>query len=306
MRDHETSGYLLLNKKQGITSFEALEAVKRAFSTGKVGHTGTLDKFATGLLLVLVGRAVKLSPWFSGGDKRYEGTLRLGLETDTLDPEGAPVAEGEIPSREQLEQALSGFRGDILQAPPAYSAVHIKGKRASALARSGKAVEMQKRPVSVYALELRSYQPPDAALYVHCSKGTYIRSLARDIALAAGSRGHLIALNRTHIAGFQVSEAVAVWDKPDGNILLTQALKPIDQKAFETLGLPYFAVSPEAAVQMIHGKPLRGLIDEETLQGQLRQGDSQAAGVFRQDGGLVGVLEKKAGGWQYGYVYAGA
>ncbi|MDR2485607.1 MAG: tRNA pseudouridine(55) synthase TruB [Treponema sp.] len=300
MRDHETSGYLLLNKKQGLTSFEALRPVKKAFSTGKVGHTGTLDRFAAGLLLVLVNRAVKLAPWFSGSDKHYEGTVRFGLETDTLDPEGVLVAEGAIPSQERIQEALSQFRGDILQAPPAYSALHIQGERASVLARSGKAVEMQKRPVSVYALELRSYLPPEAVLYVHCSKGTYIRSLARDIAVAAGSRAHLGALTRTRIAGFHVSDAV---DGEDSSGLI-QALRPVDVKTLEALGLPYFIVSDEAVCKMLHGNPPEGFIAGEALRGQIKQKDFHAAGVVRRDGEMLGILEKKAGIWRYGYVYA--
>jgi len=196
------SGLILLDKKPGVTSFEALGEVKRALGTGKVGHTGTLDKFASGLLVVLAGRALKLSKWFSHCDKQYTGTIRFGIETDTLDPEGKVIAEAEVPTREKVEQALSQFTGRLMQEPPAFSAIHINGRRASSLARSGKAPEMKKRPVSIYKLELLSWNPPLADIFVHCSSGTYIRSLARDIALAAGSRAHLCALRRTKVAGF--------------------------------------------------------------------------------------------------------
>ncbi|MDR0525983.1 MAG: tRNA pseudouridine(55) synthase TruB [Spirochaetaceae bacterium] len=279
-------GFLLLNKKPGITSFEALKEVKKAFSTGQVGHTGTLDKFAEGLLIALVGRAVKLTPWFSGGDKRYEGTIRFGVETDTLDPEGAPLAEGEMPSLDALVCALASFRGNILQRPPAYSAIHIGGKRASKLARNGAIPEMPKRPVSVYALELRSYRPPFAEVYIHCSKGTYIRSLARDIALAAGSRAHLASLKRTHIAGFSVEDAV----NP-----AVGALKPLNQQAFETLGISCVTVSEEEAGKIIHGQALENIPE---LQGET------AAGIFRDNGELLAVLKKEQHRWRYGYVYA--
>jgi len=171
MRTAECSGIVLLNKSPGITSFQALNEIKKAFSTGKVGHTGTLDKFASGLLLVLVGRAGKLAPWFSGCDKEYEGAIKFGVETDTLDPEGMVVAEASPPDRETLEKALAAFRGDILQAPPVYSAVHIDGERAHKLARSGAAVEMPKRPVSIYALDLLSYEPPLARIRVSVPRG---------------------------------------------------------------------------------------------------------------------------------------
>jgi tRNA pseudouridine55 synthase len=168
---NESAGVLLLNKSPGYTSFESLGAVKKALATGKVGHTGTLDKFATGLLVVLAGWALKLSPWFDRCDKRYRGTIRFGVETDTLDGEGSPIATAEPPSREALERALDQFRGDILQAPPAYSAIHIGGRRAHELARSGKAPEMPKRPVTIYELELCYYEPPLAEVYARCSKG---------------------------------------------------------------------------------------------------------------------------------------
>jgi tRNA pseudouridine55 synthase len=289
---------LLLNKSPGLTSFQSLDPVKKALASTKLGHTGTLDKFASGLLLVLAGRAVKLNPWFSGCDKRYEGVIRFGVETDTLDGEGNPVAWGEAPSREALESALALFRGELLQAPPAYSAVHIGGERAYKLARSGQTVEPPRRPVTVYSLELRSYEPPLASIAVHCSSGTYIRSLARDIALAAGSRGHLIALNRTRIGGFLLADAV---DPP--------VLKPIDEGVFEALGLPRLSVDPETAEQMARGKPLDSLVpgDAAGPEGE-GNGRNLAAGVFCL-GCLVGVIEKKplpggGTGWRYGYVYA--
>ena len=202
------NGLLLFNKEPGLTSFASLKVVKKAFSTGKVGHTGTLDKFASGLLLVLVGRAVKLASSFVGLPKEYTGTILFGTETDTLDPEGAVIARGELPSREQVEAVLAEFRGEFLQEPPAYSALHIGGRRAHELAREGKIPEMKKRPVKIFELELLSWTPPEAKIHVRCSAGTYIRSLARDIALAAGSRAHLSALNRSAVGTFRLEDAV--------------------------------------------------------------------------------------------------
>ena len=129
------NGLLLLNKKPGVTSFDSLSNVKKAFATRKVGHTGTLDRFASGLLLVLVGRGVKLVPLFEDCVKEYTGTVFFGEETDTLDPEGSVIATGKVPSREEVEAVLSAFRGDILQEPPAYSAIHVNGRRAYELTR---------------------------------------------------------------------------------------------------------------------------------------------------------------------------
>jgi tRNA pseudouridine55 synthase len=309
---------LLLNKAPGLTSFQSLEGVKKALATPRVGHTGTLDKFASGLLLVLAGRAVKLTPWFSGCDKQYEGTVRFGVETDTLDPEGLPVAHGEIPSKEALEEVLPRFRGDILQTPPVYSAIHLGGQRASRLAREGKPVEMKERPVTIYALELRSYEPPRAFIHVHCSRGTYIRSLARDIALAAGSRGHLEALTRTRVAGFSLSQAAALSAAAPERELFYRALKPLTPGIFEALGLPAVFVDDAAAGQIVRGVPLERLIQEKQVLPP-ENSEGRAAGLFRSapefsgDGGFLGVIEQRPNGqadgrsggrWAYGYVYA--
>jgi tRNA pseudouridine55 synthase len=228
------SGLILLHKQPGITSFDSLRDIKRALGTGKAGHTGTLDKFAEGLLLVLTGRALKLSRWFTHCDKQYEGTICFGSETDTLDPEGAVIASAPLPSREAVELALSQFSGEILQAPPAYSAIHIDGERASALARRGEVPDMQKRPVTIYRLDLRSWEPPFAKIFVHCSSGTYIRSLARDIAVAAGSRAYLTALVRTQVAGFRLEDAVLVGNGERCSNLL---ILPVDKSIFEKLNL---------------------------------------------------------------------
>ncbi|MDR0450825.1 MAG: tRNA pseudouridine(55) synthase TruB [Treponema sp.] len=291
----EKNGLLLLDKKPGLTSFESLGELKRALGTSRLGHTGTLDKFASGLLLVLAGRALKLAPWFTRCDKEYEGIVRFGAETDTLDPEGAVVAEGPVPSREALEEALGLFRGDILQAPPAYSAIRVKGRRASELARAGEAPEMKKRPVKVYSLELRSWEPPLASLLIRCSSGTYIRSLARDIALAAGSRAHLAALRRKRVAGFSVEEASGGGD-----------LLPLDGGVIRRLGLPRFEAGPGLIDGMIRGRPLEPMLAGLALcpaGEETRAGEDFAAAVF--GGGIfAGIVEKRDGSWRYGYVYA--
>jgi tRNA pseudouridine55 synthase len=296
------SGLLLLDKQPGYTSFESLTLIKKAFATRKAGHTGTLDKFASGLLLVLAGRAVKLSPWFLNCDKRYEGTLCFGAETDTLDPEGAVVAEAAAPSREALEKALPGFRGDLLQVPPAYSAVHVGGERAHRLVRSGRIPEMEPRPVSVYALDFLSYDPPLARIRVHCSRGTYIRSLARDIALAAGSRGHLSALRRTGIAGFSVEDAVNPGTRPEEpedvqKAVLRAALRPIDAGVFEALGIPLLRVDAETARAMSRGGVLAGLLKPEDLRSI-----GGSAAVFDPAGRLAAVVERRGDKLRYGFV----
>ena len=233
----EPNGYLLLRKRPGISSFDALNLIKRSLDTGKLGHTGTLDKFAEGLLVVLVGRSTRLVPWFTGCDKIYEGTITFGAETDTLDPEGAVIAEAPAPSEEVLRSALAGFRGDIMQAPPLYSSVHVDGKRAHEIARSGETVEMKVRPVTIHSIELMSFEEQRAKVRVHCSKGTYIRSLARDIALACGSRAHLSELRRTKVATFELSDALDPLEAADPEKAIKEALRPIDENAFAAIGM---------------------------------------------------------------------
>jgi tRNA pseudouridine55 synthase len=268
-----------------------LGAVKKSLESGKVGHTGTLDKFASGLLVILAGGALKLSPWVTHCDKSYEGTIRFGQETDTLDPEGSITAEAPVPGRECVEKILSQFRGPILQAPPAYSAIHIEGRRASELARAGETVEMKKRAVTIYELELLSWAPPLAKIHVGCSGGTYIRSLARDIALAAGSRAHLTTLRRLTVAGFSVADAGGM-------------LRPIDRAFFDALGIPRFEAGEEILSPLIHGRPLGPLLAGLELRGPQAK-PPEAAAVFA--GGQFAALVTRAhdaGPWTYGYVFA--
>jgi tRNA pseudouridine55 synthase len=294
----DKSGLILLNKKPGVTSFKALGDIKRALGTGKVGHTGTLDKFASGLLVVLAGRALKLSTWFSHCDKQYIGRICFGVETDTLDPEGEKIAEAPLPSRERAESVLVEFTGSIMQLPPLYSAIHINGERASSLARSGKTVEMKERQVSIYRLELRSWEPPFAEIFVHCSSGTYIRSLARDIALAVGSRAHLCALTRTQVAGFRLEDAQCITADDD-----KIPLKSIDRTLISSLGLPWFEISPSEAEKIAHGKPLEPILDGKPLSSMPSTLDFSAA-VFLEES-LTAIIEKTAGKWKYSCVFIG-
>jgi len=285
------TGLILLNKKTGVTSFEALGEVKRTLGSGKVGHTGTLDKFAQGLLIVLTGRALHLSPWFSHCDKQYRGRIHFGTETDTLDPEGNVIAQAQVPSRERVEQAITKFSGVIMQKPPIFSAIHVNGQRASKLARSGEPPEMKERQVTIYKLELESWQPPFADIFVHCSSGTYIRSLARDIALAAESRAHLCSLIRTQIAGFKLEMADETVNNP----------RPIDKTVIAAIGLPWLEVTPLEAENIFHGKPLAPIMEEKTLFSPNTLLTHNAAAVFSGET-LIAVVEKIGGVWKYGCV----
>lgn len=288
----EAGGYLLLYKRPGLTSFDSLSQVKRAFGTRRVGHAGTLDKFARGLLIVLVGRSTRMAQWFSGSDKVYEAEASFGTQTDTLDPEGDVVASAPPPGRAALLAVLDAFRGPILQAPPLYSAVHVDGKRAHELARSGADVEMEARPVEIRSLELLSYDEGNsgealARLRVACSKGTYIRSLARDIALAAGSRAHLVGLERLSVAGFSAADAVDPLSGDDPAEVLRSALRPVDAAAFRTLGYPVVTAEEDLAREVLQGKPLKSIASALGLDALV---DGPVA-VAAEDGRLLAVVQ---------------
>ncbi len=214
-RENTPRGILLMNKPAGRTSFQSLGAVKKVFRTRKVGHTGTLDKFASGLMIVLVGKYTKLNAIFTGMDKTYEAIIRFGAETDTLDPEGEIVAEAPVPDFSDIESALSGFLGNQNQIPPRYSAIHINGKRSWKLAREGVEVEMKSRPVRIDSLEILNWDGSELGLRVSCSSGTYIRSLARDLALSCGSRAYLTGLVRTRVGQFTLAEACDIDGEAD-------------------------------------------------------------------------------------------
>ena len=198
---------LLLDKEKGVTSFESLYPVKRAHRGVKIGHAGTLDKFASGLMVVLLGQATRLTPVFSSFDKEYAASVRFGYETDTLDPEGGIIAEAPIPSEEALRAVIPSFVGVQTQIPPVYSAIHVNGKRAYREARKGNDVDMPEREIRIDSLDLLSFSGDEAVFRASVSKGTYIRALARDIALRAGSRGYLTELRRLRVGPWTLSDA---------------------------------------------------------------------------------------------------
>ena len=211
----QTDGIVLYAKQPGLTSFSSLWVIKHALNTTKIGHTGTLDNFADGLLVVCAGRLTRLAGAITAFNKDYEAIIAFGAETDTLDPSGSVTKTAPLPVIDALKKSIEKFTGGILQSPPAFSALHINGKRASDLARAGKAAELPARPVTVYKAELKDVVFDDKQLktvkYAHVafsvSKGTYIRCLARDIASDCGSAAHLIGLRRTKVGGFDLRDA---------------------------------------------------------------------------------------------------
>lgn len=198
---------LLMDKKEGVTSFSSLYPIKKEHKGEKVGHAGTLDKFASGLMVVFIGTATRLNPVFSSFGKKYRGRLKFGAETDTLDPEGNIVKESSyIPMLEEIEKILPTFIGKQLQTPPLYSALHIDGKRAYQMARKGLDVEIEPREIEISTLNIVSYEDGILEFETNVSKGTYIRSLARDIAYRLNTCGHLVSLRRLEVGPFTLED----------------------------------------------------------------------------------------------------
>lgn len=202
-----TDGILLVHKPAGITSFDVVARIRRLYGTKKVGHTGTLDPMATGLLGVLVGRAVKASEFLTEKDKEYIAGLRLGLTTDTEDTTGKTLTESDdIPPKETVLETAKTFVGDIMQVPPLYSALKVNGQKLVDLARQGITVEREARPITIYALDIDG-DGKDYTMCVACSKGTYIRTLCADIGAKLGCGGAMSSLIRTKAGIFDLENA---------------------------------------------------------------------------------------------------
>jgi tRNA pseudouridine55 synthase len=250
-----TSGLLLIDKPAGETSFEVVRRARRALQIRKIGHLGTLDPFATGLLPLCVQEATKLVPYLMPEPKTYRAQVRLGVTTDTQDSTGLVVAASEaMPTPEEVYRAAAAFVGEVTQVPPAYSAVHCRGERAYRLARRGEVVDLAPRTVTVYELTVDSVVLPEVTLTVRCSQGTYIRTLAQDLGDALGCGAHLAALRRLAVGPFKVDEALplAALDELSRDAL-AQRIMPL------SACLPAMrpvAVGPEEARRLRQGRPV--------------------------------------------------
>jgi len=204
------SGVLVVDKPVGLTSHDVVQVVRKGTNIRRAGHTGTLDPRASGVLVVLIGPAVRLSEYVSASDKRYQAILRLGSTTDTYDSEGKVTSSRPVDNitEEQFEAALEKFVGKIEQVPPPYSAVKVKGRKAYEMARQGEEVDLSPRIITVYSLELLEWAPPEAVIDVYCSSGTYVRSLAYDLGELLGCGAHLVGLRRTKSGRFTLRDAV--------------------------------------------------------------------------------------------------
>ena len=204
-------GIVIVDKPAGWTSQDVVSKLRGVFKTRRIGHGGTLDPMATGVLPVFVGRATRAVEFFEHAEKTYEATLRLGISTDTEDITGAVLEEKPVSvTEEEFRQALGNFRGEIFQIPPMYSAIKINGQKLCDLARRGKEVERKPRPVTIYALDCLRFEGSAAKLRIHCSKGTYIRTLCKDIGAALGCGGTMESLRRVTAGEYTISQAVTV------------------------------------------------------------------------------------------------
>ena len=247
------SGWIILDKPYGMTSTQAVGKVRWLYSAEKAGHAGTLDPLATGLLPIALGEATKTVPFVQGGGKRYSFTLQWGSATSTDDAEGEVVATSEVrPSEAELRAVLPRFIGTIMQKPPAFSAIKVDGERAYDLARAGAAVDLAPRPVTIAELTLLSHSDEQSSFELACEKGTYVRSLARDLAEALGSRAHVTALRRTAVAGFTEEDAVLIETleaAADRDALLRPTAVALHH-------LPELPMSAESAALLRNGNPV--------------------------------------------------
>lgn len=299
--DASVDGVLVVDKPAGKTSFDVVALVRRLLKTRRAGHTGTLDPFATGVLPVCLGLSTRIVPFLTEGDKAYEATLKLGEATDTQDGTGEVISRAPVPALtpEDLEAALSQLRGPLLQAPPMYSAVRVGGRRLYELAREGQVVEREARPVTVYELALRRFEPPYLSVFVRCSKGTYVRTLAHDLGERLGCGAHLTALRRTASAGFGIHQAVSLEELGRGGVEAARARLLFEAEALSFL--PALEVDAERARKVRSGQRLGA----REVPGLEALPEGARLRVMGPQGEVLAVAERRAEGVRYLRVLAG-
>lgn len=270
------NGVIVIDKEEKMTSFDVVAKMRRLCGTKKVGHTGTLDPDATGVLPVCIGNATRAADIMTGADnKRYTAVLRLGAATDTFDASGSITREGSSGAitDERISEVLEGFKGEILQAPPMYSAVKLEGKKLYELARAGKTVEVEKRSVRVDFINIVSRKGNDVTLDIGCSKGTYIRSICNDVGEALGCFAHMAALRRTQSGAFRIENAIKLSELTPEKI--EEALIPTS----ELFDYPVFTVTEKQEFLVKNGVSA------------YCEGEKGKYRVFSQSGEFISVSE---------------
>ncbi|HET9010855.1 MAG TPA: tRNA pseudouridine(55) synthase TruB [Gemmatimonadaceae bacterium] len=280
MRDATTDGLLLVDKPAGVTSHDVVLAARRAFGESRIGHAGTLDPFATGLLVLLLGRATRLLPHLDGVPKEYEATISLGSETDTDDRDGVTVREAEPPGDAAIAEAIVQLTGSLEQVPPAYSAKRVAGRRAYEAARAGELLELAPARVTVFAWRDVMRDGATLRATIACGGGTYIRALARDLGRLTGSAAHLAALRRVRSGPFRVEQAVSLDAVRAGEATLRPALDALPT-------IPHVPLDADEAERV-----LRGIAVPRATDGD------RAALVDSRSGALVAFAVAADGSWQ--------
>jgi len=281
------SGILVVDKPVGLTSHDVVQIIRSGTGIRRAGHTGTLDPRASGVLVILVGPAVRLSEFVSASDKRYQAVLRLGSTTDTYDAEGRFTRQSSAPvniSEEKFEEALKQFIGEIKQTPPPFSAVKVHGRKAYEMARQGEEVDLAPRKIQVYHLEVLEWAPPEVVIDVHCSSGTYVRSLANDMGNVLGCGAYLIGLRRTKNGRFSLRDAVPLRKLQDA-FLAGNWYQYLIPAAEALADWPGVELNPDEVEEVKHGHRVKAAPD--TKPGLVR-GISMA-------GELIAIMELAQG-----------
>lgn len=299
-KDADVHGVLVVDKPRGPTSHDVVARVRRALGTRAVGHAGTLDPMATGVLVVAVGEATKLVRWLTEDAKSYRATVALGAETDTLDAEGQVVERAPIPASLTLERARAvaseRFRGTITQRPPAFSAIKVGGRPLHERARRGEVVEVPEREVTVHRLEVLALEGGALELSMDVSKGFYVRSLARDLARALETRGHLSALERTRSGPFELAGALEgerLWRAASGDEAAREEVRAaLISLPAACAGMERVVLDAEGVSDARHGRPVHAAVSDAPLEAPLALFDDSerliAIGVRR--GALIQVV----------------
>ena len=283
------NGFILIDKPSGISSFQALQQLNRRFriqdNYGRLGHGGTLDPEASGLLVIAIGRATKLLRFFLGSDKRYTATIQFGARTNTDDAEGEIVATAPFNhiTRDDVAQVIERFKGKIQQIPPGFSAIHINGKRAYKLARKGKDIEMPPREVEIYDIRILDCglpENPTLTLDIACSGGTYIRTIAHDLGIALGSEAYLSTLRRTESCHFKVQDALEL-----GAFEHIESLESCMHTNVEAMSAyPAIRPSKKNIIRLLRGLPVNFNISQDGIYTIITPDEQLVAVVERRDG----------------------
>lgn len=299
------SGILNVDKAAGLTSFQVVALVRRGSGVRRVGHAGTLDPTATGVLLVCLGQAVRVSEYLMALRKVYRARIALGAATDTYDTEGRITAtcDSVRVSRGEFEAALRPFVGEITQTPPSFSAVKVRGQPAYKLARKGQPVALAPRRALVYRIDVVSFEPPVAEIEVECGKGMYVRSLAHDLGQALGCGAHLAGLVRTRVGPFGIEEAVSIAALQqafaDGS--WREMLRPVD---YGLAHLPAITLDLEDEKDLRHGQAVQ--LEPASLRPPVGLDGGPDCRAYAEDGGLIGIIayDPESGFWRPRKVFA--